>query len=56
VDRDGLPSDGEIELLVESKGQLLGRFMLAAGSDSHPTRAQRLVAVTLASQVGSALR
>jgi K+-sensing histidine kinase KdpD len=56
VERDGLPSDGEIELLVESKGQLQGRFMLDAGSQAHPSRGQRLVAVTLASQVGAALR
>jgi K+-sensing histidine kinase KdpD len=56
VERDGLPADGEIELLVESKGELQGRFMLTAGPDAHPSRAQRLVAVTLASQVGAALR
>lgn len=56
VEQEGLPTDGEIELLVESKGQLQGRFMLAAGPESHPSRPQRLVAVTLASQVGAALR
>jgi K+-sensing histidine kinase KdpD len=56
VEKDGLPTDGEIELLVESKGQLQGRFMLAAGADAHPSQAQRLVAVTLAAQVGAALR
>lgn len=56
VEREGLPTDGEIELLVESKGQIQGRFMLDASSDAHPSMAQRLVAVTLASQVGASLR
>lgn len=56
VEREGLPTDGEIELLVESKGQIQGRFMLDASSDAHPSMTQRLVAVTLASQVGASLR
>jgi K+-sensing histidine kinase KdpD len=56
VDREGLPVDTEIELLVESGGRLQGRFLVTAAPDQHPSRAQRLVAVTLAAQVGSALR
>jgi K+-sensing histidine kinase KdpD len=56
VERKGLPEDVEIELLVESGGLLQGRFLLNAGSDTHPSMAQRLVAVTLAAQVGASLR
>jgi K+-sensing histidine kinase KdpD len=56
VDRDGLPVDSEIELLVESGGRLQGRYLLSATPDTHPTISQRLVAVTLAAQVGAALR
>ena len=56
VERDGLPADVDIELLVESGGRLQGRFLLTAGSDAHPSSAQRLVAVTLAAQVGASLR
>jgi K+-sensing histidine kinase KdpD len=56
VDREGLPVDTDIELLVESGGRLQGRFLLRAAPDQHPTLAQRLVAVTLAAQVGAALR
>jgi K+-sensing histidine kinase KdpD len=55
VDRDGLPTDNEIELLVESSGRLQGRFMLRAAPNARPSLAQRLVAVTLADQVGAAL-
>jgi K+-sensing histidine kinase KdpD len=56
VDRDGLPTDTDIELLVESSGRLAGRFLLAAAPNSRPTVAQRLVAVTLADKVGSVLQ
>jgi K+-sensing histidine kinase KdpD len=56
VERKGLPVDTEIELLVENGGRLQGRFVLGSAPDSHPSTAQRLVAVTLAAQVGSALR
>jgi hypothetical protein len=48
--------DRDIELLVESGGRLQGRFLLRAAPDQLPTLAQRLVAVTLAAQVGAALR
>ena len=54
VEGQGLPTDTEIELLVESNGLLQGRFMLTAAPNSRPTVAQRLVAVTLADQVASA--
>jgi K+-sensing histidine kinase KdpD len=56
VERKGLPVDTEIELLVENGGRLQGRFVLGSAPDSHPSTAQRLVAVTLAAQVGAALR
>jgi K+-sensing histidine kinase KdpD len=56
VETKGLPTDKDIELLVESKGQLQGRFLLTARPDAHPSMAQRLVAVTLADQVGASLR
>jgi hypothetical protein len=56
VETMGLPVDHDIELLVESKGQLEGRFLLRAPPDAYPTIAQRLVAVTLADQVGASLR
>lgn len=56
VERKGLPVDIELELLVESGGRLQGRFLLSAAPDTHPSIAQRLVAVTLADQVGASLR
>jgi K+-sensing histidine kinase KdpD len=56
VDREGLPVDTEIELLAESGGRLQGRFLLSAAPGQHPSIAQRLVAVTLAAQVGASLR
>jgi K+-sensing histidine kinase KdpD len=56
VDRSGLPVDVDIELLVESGGRLQGRFLFRASPDTHASMAQRLVAVTLASQVGASLR
>jgi K+-sensing histidine kinase KdpD len=56
VERNGLPVDVGIELLVESAGRLQGRFLLNAAPGSHPSLAQRLVAVTLATQVGASLR
>jgi len=55
VERQGLPIDSDIELLVESGGHLRGRFMLTAAPEAHVSLAQRLVAVTLADQVGAAL-
>ena len=54
IERDGLP-DTAVELLVENNGQLVGRFVMTAPAGSRPTAAQRLVAVTMADQVGAAL-
>lgn len=56
VETKGLPTDNDVELLVESKGQLQGRFLLSAPPETYPSKAQRLVAVTLADQVGASLR
>jgi K+-sensing histidine kinase KdpD len=56
VERKGLPVDVDIELLVESGGLLQGRFLLSAAPDTYPKTAARLVAVTLAAQVGASLR
>jgi K+-sensing histidine kinase KdpD len=55
VDRAGMPPDVDIELLVESRGGLVGRYMMRAAPNSHPNPSERLVAVTLADQVGAAL-
>ena len=55
VDRRGLPQDTDIELLVESGGQLVGRFLMRADADTHPSRTQRVVAVVLGGQVSGAL-
>jgi K+-sensing histidine kinase KdpD len=56
VDRRGLPTDVDVELVVESGGRLVGRYLMRAGNGSRPSRSERLVAVTLASQVGAAVR
>jgi K+-sensing histidine kinase KdpD len=56
VERDGLPTDTEIELVVQHAGVVSGRFLLTAASRiSRPDLEQRLVAVALADQVGAAL-
>jgi hypothetical protein len=55
VDHDGLPTDAEIELLVENGGRLHGRFLLTATPQSRHSLADRRTAVTLADQVGAAL-
>lgn len=55
VEHRGLPVDSEIELLVESRGRLHGRYMMRATPNAHVPLAQRRVAVTLADQVGAAL-
>jgi K+-sensing histidine kinase KdpD len=56
VDRRGLPTGIDVELLVESRGRLIGRYLMRARPDSKPTRSERLVAVTLASPVGAGVR
>ncbi len=56
VDRHGLPTDDEIELPVEHHGRVVGRFVLVSATRvTYPSLDQRLVAVTLAEQVGVAL-
>jgi K+-sensing histidine kinase KdpD len=55
VEERGLPSEVDIELIVVSGGRLIGRYLMRAEPDSYPTHTQRLVAVTLASQVAAAL-
>ena len=56
VERDGLPTNAEIELPVQHAGETRGRFLLTAASRiARPDLEQRLVAVALADQVGSAL-
>jgi hypothetical protein len=56
VGRRGLPTDVDIELLAESGGRLTGRYLMRGLPSSRPTRTERLVAVTLASQVGAGVR
>lgn len=56
VDRSGLPTHDVTEIAVESRGRLLGRFELVCATRAvWPTLEQRLVAVTLAEQAGTAL-
>ena len=55
VARDGLPTEANTELLVESGGILRGRFLLTPAPDSRCTLEQRLVAIALADQIGAAL-
>jgi K+-sensing histidine kinase KdpD len=56
VERDGLPTNAEIELVVQHAGTARGRFLLtAAARITRPDLEQRLVAVALADQVGAAL-
>jgi hypothetical protein len=53
VEEFGLP-DEEVELRTFGSGQYYGRFMLKGGPDSKPSLQARLVATTLADQVGRA--
>jgi hypothetical protein len=56
VGRLGLPTDTEIELVIQSAGVTGGRFLLTAASGvARPTLDQLRVAVALANQVGAAL-
>ncbi|GAA3692306.1 hypothetical protein GCM10022224_067510 [Nonomuraea antimicrobica] len=54
VDRLGLPGE-EVELRTFGNGRFYGRFMLDPTPGTIPTLQARLVAVTLADQVGTAL-
>ncbi|MEU7638513.1 hypothetical protein AB0C11_20830 [Streptomyces sp. NPDC039016] len=53
ADRDGLPGV-EVELRVSRGGRFHGRFMLQGAPGAAPPPAARLVAVTLANEVGVA--
>jgi hypothetical protein len=55
VDNEGLPSNQQTELLVSAGGRFWGRFLMTPAPGSRPTVTQRLVAVSLADQVGAAL-
>jgi hypothetical protein len=50
----GLPGS-ELELLVEGRGQTLGRFVLEPTPGVPVSRQRRVVAVAIADQVGAAL-
>ena len=56
VEREGLPTMDEIHLPVENRGAVCGHYVLTSATRiRRPGLEQRLVAVTLAEQVGSAL-
>ncbi|SKC81694.1 hypothetical protein SAMN04324258_4281 [Krasilnikoviella flava] len=56
VERDGLPVDDVTELLVEHGGVVHGRYLLTSSTRvCRPDLDRRLVAATLAGQVGAAL-
>ncbi len=56
VDRDGLPTDDDIALMVTRSGIPVGHFLLTSAADvARPTLEQRKVAVLLADQVGQVL-
>ncbi len=56
VGREGLPTMDEIDLPVEHGGTGYGRYVLTSATEiRRPDLEQRLVAVTLAEQVGAAL-
>jgi K+-sensing histidine kinase KdpD len=53
VDRDGLPTDDDIALVVTRAGEAVGHFLLASASAiARPTLEQRKVAILLADQAG----
>lgn len=54
VERDGLPTDDEIALVVRKRGITCGHYMITAASRVvRPSLEQRKVAVLLADQVGN---
>jgi len=56
VERDGLPTNAEIELPLQYAGRVRGRFLLTAATRiARPDLEQRQVAVALADQVATAL-
>ncbi|TDD58764.1 PAS domain-containing sensor histidine kinase [Kribbella antibiotica] len=56
VERDGLPTNAEIELPIQHAGRVRGRFLLTAATHiARPDLEQRQVAIALADQVATAL-
>jgi hypothetical protein len=56
VDRSGLPTDSQIQLLAQSGGTIEGEFLLTAAAHiARPSLEARRVAVTLADQVAAAI-
>ena len=55
VDRMGLPGS-EIELVVQSQGHTLGRFVMTPTPGYEVSLERRVVAVAIADQVGASLR
>jgi hypothetical protein len=55
VDQMGLPGP-EIELLVQSQGRVLGRFVMTPTPGYEVSYERRVVAVAIADQVGASLR
>jgi K+-sensing histidine kinase KdpD len=55
IDTEGLPQGDETELVASSGSGYKGRFLMTPIPGSRPTLTQRLVAVSLADQVGAAL-
>jgi hypothetical protein len=56
VDRNGLPTDDEIALVITRADVTLGHYLLTSAAHvARPTLEQRKVAVLLADQVGSVL-
>jgi len=55
VERRGMPTERDTELVVETASRFWGRFVLTAGPDTRPTLTQRQVAVALADQVAAGM-
>jgi K+-sensing histidine kinase KdpD len=55
IETQGLPLNDETELLVSSGSGYKGRYLMTPTPGARPTLTQRLVAVSLADQVGAAL-
>ncbi len=56
VEHLGLPTDTEIELLVQNAGHVAGRYLITAATGIYrPSLEQRQVAVALADQIGAVL-
>jgi hypothetical protein len=55
VDRYGLPTEHDIEILLVGESGYRGRFVLSAAPHSRPSTAQRLAAVALADRAATTL-